>query len=77
MLRNAVVCDDSKPEFLLSFATWIEQSSTCPNFSLTKETSHALITTLEGTPCVLSELLNEVPESLFLIKLQASGLQLY
>ena len=36
MLGNAVVCNDNKPEFLLSFVTWIEQWSTCPNFSPTK-----------------------------------------
>ena len=32
MLTNAVVCNNSKPECLLSFATWIEPWSTCPNF---------------------------------------------
>ena len=59
MLGNAVICNDSKPEFLLSFATWIEQWSAFPSFSLTKQTSHALITTLKATSCLVSELLNE------------------
>ena len=59
MLGNAVVCNDSKPEFPLSFATWIEQWSTCPKFSLTKQTSRTLITTPKVTFCLLSELLNE------------------
>ena len=55
---DVVVCNDNKPEFLLFFATWIEQWTTCPNFSLTKQTSHALITTLKATSYLLSELLN-------------------
>ena len=59
MLGNAVVCNDNKPEFILSFSTWIEQWPNCSNFSLTKQTSHALITTLNTTSCLLSELLNE------------------
>ena len=59
MFGNAVNCNDNKPEFLLYFATWIEQWSTCPNFPLTKKTSHALTTTLKATSCLLSELLNE------------------
>ena len=59
MLGNTVVCNDSKPEFLLSFATWIEQWSTCPNFSLKTQTLHAVITTLKATSCLQSELINE------------------
>ena len=66
MLGNAVVCNDSKPEFLLSIATWIEQWSTCPNFSLTKETSHPLITTLKATSCLESYLTRDISTFLLL-----------
>ena len=59
MLGNAIVCNYSNPELLLSFVTSIEQCSTCPNFPLTKQTSHALVTSLKATSCLLSELLNE------------------
>ena len=57
MLRNAVVCNNNKPEFFLFFGTWIEQWSTCRTFSLTKQTLDALITTPKATSCLLSELL--------------------
>ena len=59
MLRNAVVCNNNKPGFFLFFGTWIEQWSTCRNFSLTKQTLDALITTPKATSCLLSELFND------------------
>ena len=34
-LENAVFCNNSKSEFLLSFATWIVKWSACKNFLLT------------------------------------------
>ena len=55
MFGNAIFCSDSKPEFLLYFAIWIQQWSTSQNFSITKQTSQALITTLKDTSCSLSE----------------------
>ena len=56
MLGNAVACNDSKTKFLLSFATWIEQWSICQNFSFTKQTLQALITTLKAMSYLFSEL---------------------
>ena len=75
MLGNAVICNDSKLEFLLSFATWIEQWSTCPNFLLTKQTSYALITTLKVTSCLLSELLNEGYKYVLTVRFQSHPLE--
>ena len=75
MLGNAVVCRDSKREFLLSFATWIELWSTCPNFWLIKQTSHALITTRKATPCSLSELLNEGYKYVLTTRFQSDALE--
>ena len=75
MLGNAVACNDNKPQFLLSYATWIEQWSTYPNFSLTKQTSHTLITTLKATTCLLSELLNERYKYLFTARFQSDPLE--
>ena len=59
MFGNAVVCNNNKPESFLFFGTWTEQWSTCRNFSLTKQTLDALITTPKALSCLLSELLND------------------
>ena len=45
--------------YYLLIATKIEQWSTYQNFSLAKQASQAVITTLKATSCLLSELLNE------------------
>ena len=75
MLGNTAVCNDNKPEFLLSFATCIEQWLTCPNFSLTKLTSYALTTTLKATSCLLSELLKEEYKYVLATHLQSDPLE--
>ena len=46
---NAAVQGDHKPEFLCAVADWVKEWSTSPNFTLTKQTSHALITTLTAS----------------------------
>ena len=75
MLGNAVVCNDSKPDFLLSFATWVEQWSTCLNFSLAKKTSHTLTTTVKATSCLLSELPNEGYKYVLIARFQSDPLE--
>ena len=72
MFGNAIFCSDSKPEFLLSFATWIEQWSTSQNFSITKQTSQALITTLKDTSCSLSEVFNEGYKYFLTVRFQSN-----
>ena len=75
MLGNAVVCNDSKPDFLLSFATWVEQWSTCLNFLLAKKTSHTLTTTVKATSCLLSELPNEGYKYVLIARFQSDPLE--
>ena len=45
-LGNTAIRGDYKPGFLLLVADWVETWLECPSFSLTKQTSHALMTTL-------------------------------
>ena len=58
-LGHAVVSGDDKTTFLSNLADWVESWSTCAPFTLTSQTSHALITTLRGTSQLNNELLNE------------------
>ena len=75
MLRNAVVCNNNKPGFFLFFGTWIEQWSTCQNFSLTKQTLDDLITTPKATSCLLSELLNDGHKNVHTTRFQKDSLE--
>ena len=60
MLGNPVACDDSNPEFLLSFAACLDRTMIdLPKVLTYKQTSHALVTTLKATSYLLPELLNE------------------
>lgn len=61
---NAVVEGDKKPLFLRSFADWIEQwqalqCSRTQRYTLTAQTSHALVTTLRCTASLTEDLLSE------------------
>ena len=40
-------------------ANWVEEWSKCPLFTLTRQTSKALIRTLRGTAYLTNDLLNE------------------
>ena len=75
MLRNAVVCNNNKPGFFLFFGTWIEQWSTCQNFSLTKQTLDDLITTPKATSCLLSESLNDGHKNVHTTRFQKDSLE--
>ena len=75
MLRNAVVCNNNKPGFFLFFGTWIEQWSTCQNFSLTKQTLDDLITTPKATSCLLSESLKDGHKNVHTTRFQKDPLE--
>ena len=75
MLRNAVVCNNNKPGFFLFFCTWIEQWSTCQNFSVTKQTLDDLITTPKATSCLLSESLNDGHKNVHTTRFQKDSLE--
>ena len=65
-LGNAAVQGNHKPEFLRTVADWVKEWSTSPNFTLTKQTSHALITTLTASALLIEDLLEEGYEYVFL-----------
>ena len=63
-LGNAATSGDKKPKFLREFANWIEkwqqiESAKSIPFSLTPQTSHALVTTLRCTASLIEDLLQE------------------
>ena len=63
-IGNAAIPDDRKAQFLRAFAEWVKewrqlQISGCNKFTLTAQTSNILITTLEGTACLLEDLFSE------------------
>ena len=63
-IGNAAIPDDRKAQFFRAFAAWVKewrqlQISGCNKFTLTAQTSNALITTLEGTACLLEDLFSE------------------
>ena len=58
-LGNAVVSNDQKPEFLLAVADWVELWSTSPYFTLSKQTSKAIMTSLKAQSMLIQDLLNE------------------
>ena len=47
-LGNAIICDDGKTTFFRQLADWIELWQKSPYFTLSKQTSSALITTLRS-----------------------------
>ena len=59
-LGNAAIQGDYKPEFLLLVAEWVETWTECPSFTVTKQTSHALVAILRCIANWLADdLLNE------------------
>ena len=59
-LGNGAVNGDNKLKFYREIANWIEIWSTCKYFTLTKQTSHALITTLRATASLIDNLTEEI-----------------
>ena len=76
-LGDAAVPGDQKPEFLRSVATWVEEWSKCPNFTLTPQTSHALITTLNASASLIEDLLEEGFYYVLTARLQSDPLELH
>ena len=80
LLGNGAVIDDKKPQFLRIFANWIEsweraQLQGCNSFTLTKQTSNALVITLRGTASLLEDLLNEGYKYILTSRLQTDPLE--
>ena len=59
IIGNAAVADDGKPEYFRAMADWIEEWQKCPSFTLTANTSSALIQTLRAQAMLIEDLLRE------------------
>ena len=56
-------------------AEWIESWSTCAPFTLTSQTSHALITTLRGISNMVDDLLSENYDYVMTERLQSDPIE--
>ena len=74
-LGNAVVSSDQKPEFLLAVADWVELWSTSPSFTLSKQTSKAIITSLKAQSTLIQDLLNEGYQYILSSRFQSDPLE--
>ena len=79
-LGNAAVAGDMKPLFFRKFADWIQawqdlQGSNSQKFTLTAQTSKALITTLRCTASLIEDLLNEGYQYILTARFQTDPLE--
>ena len=79
-LGNASIIGDNKPEFFKKLADWLTlwQESQLPGsqkFTLTKQTSSALITTLQCTAALIEDLLNEEFQYVLTARFQSDPLE--
>ena len=58
-LANAIIVGDGKNNFLRSFSDWIKLWSESPSFCLSKQTSDALIRTLQTQALLIDEHFND------------------
>ena len=80
-LGNAAIKGDMKPEFLRKFADWVEewqelQGSNSQKFTLTAQTSDALVTTLRCTASLIEDLLKEGYKYVLTARFQSDPLEL-
>ena len=74
-LWDAVVKGDNKPKILLCLSDWVESLCGVP-FTFTKQTSHALITTLRSTAMLMDELLEEGYDFILTSRFQSDPIEL-
>ena len=58
-LGNAIIHGDGKTNFLRSFSDWIKLWSESPAFCLSKQTSNALVRTLQARALLIDELFHD------------------
>ena len=75
ILGNAITKGDGKLCFFEKFADWLEEWSRCPNFSLSKQTSKALILTLRSQAMLIGELLSEDYDYVLTRRLQSDPIE--
>ena len=74
-LGNAVKPGDGKVEFLEKFVDFIYEWRESPNFCLTKQTSHALETTLRSHAMLMRELFNDGYQYIMTRRLQSDPIE--
>ena len=74
-LGNAVISNDNKTNFIRSFAHWIQEWSQSPAFTLTKQTSSALVNTLQSQAMFIDELLNDGYDFVLTARLQSDPIE--
>ena len=74
-LGNAVTAGDGKIEFLEKLASYVDEWRQSPNFCLTKQTSHAFVTTLRSHAMLMRELLNEGYQYVMTRRLQSDPIE--
>jgi hypothetical protein len=74
-LGNAAVSGDKKTEFLLAVADWIETWSLCPHFTLTRQTSKALVISLKSQAFLIRDLLDEGYDYVLTVRFQSDPLE--
>ena len=75
IIGNAAVADDGKPEYFRAMADWIEEWQKCPNFTLTANTSSALIQSLRAQAMLIEDLLREGYEYVLVARFQSDPLE--
>ena len=74
-LGNAIVSGDGKTAYFRALANWIEEWQKSPAFTLTAQTSHALITTLRAQSMLIEELLAEDFDYVLVSRLQSDPVE--
>ena len=74
-LGDAIKPGDGKLKFMREFGDWVEFWSLCPNYTLTAQTSSALVTTLRAQEMLVEELVDEGYHFVLLGRLQTDPLE--
>ena len=74
-LGNAAVAGDGKTHFFMALANWVEEWQTSPAFTLTSNTSSALILTLRAQTMLIEELLQDGYSYVLLGRFQSDPLE--
>ena len=74
-IGDAIKAGDGKVQFLRDFADWLEEWNTSPNFTLTPQTSYALVTTLRAQVLLVEELLDDGYDYVMMARFQSDPLE--
>ena len=74
-LSNAIILKDNKINFFRLLAVWIQKWSISPYFTLSPQTSSALINTLRSQAMLIDELLNDGYDFILTARLQSDPIE--